>query len=190
MPRLVDHAEAIGEVVRLAAEEAGQTLFVGVDGRAGSGKSTLADAVAAAVPGSVLIHVDDFAGPLVPEWDWARLRTQVLLPLLAGRPGRYQRWEWNLDEGAEWHDVPVGRLVVVEGVSSTRHEVGAPWSCQIWVDAPREIRLERAVERDGPELLPHWLDVWMPSEEAYIERERPQDRVDLLVNGTEDTSQW
>jgi uridine kinase len=68
--------------------------------------------------------------------------------------------------------------------------VGAPWSCQIWVDAPREIRLERAVERDGPELLPHWLDVWMPSEEAYIERERPQDRVDLLVNGTEDTSQW
>ncbi|HEX3335536.1 MAG TPA: hypothetical protein VHS54_03695 [Jatrophihabitans sp.] len=188
MPRLVDPAEAIGVVVRLAAERAGRTLFVGVDGRGGSGKSTLAAAIAAAVPGSVVIPVDDFAGPLVPEWDWARLRTQVLLPLVDGRPGRYQRWEWNRAEGAEWHDVPVGRLVVIEGVSSTRDEVGAPWSCRIWVDAPHETRLQRALERDGAQLLPQWRDVWMPSEEAYVERERPQDRADLLVNGAADVA--
>jgi hypothetical protein len=34
-------------------------------------------------------------------------------------------------------------------------------------------------------MLPHWLEVWMPSEEAYIARERPQERVDLVVCGTE-----
>jgi hypothetical protein len=34
-------------------------------------------------------------------------------------------------------------------------------------------------------MLRHWLEVWMPSEEAYIDRERPQERVDLIVSGTE-----
>jgi uridine kinase len=73
----------------------------------------------------------------------------------------------------------------VEGVSATRGEVDVPWALQIWVDAPREVRLRRAVERDGAGMLAHWLDVWMPSEEAYIARERPQERVDLLVEGIE-----
>jgi uridine kinase len=185
MPPEVRRAEAVDAVVRLAAARPGETLFVGVDGRAGSGKSTLANMIAAAVPGAVVVHVDDFAGPLVPEWDWERLREQVLLPLLDGRPGHYQRWKWNADEGAEWYDVPTDCLVVIEGVSSTRHEIGAPWACQIWVAAPRDVRLARAVERDGEAMLSHWTDVWMPSEEAYIERERPEERVDLLVVGTE-----
>jgi uridine kinase len=133
----------------------------------------------------VVVHVDDFAGPLVPEWDWPRFRAQVLDPLLGGRPARYQRWEWNKDEPAEWHDIPADAVLVVEGVSCTRSELEAPWALQIWVDAPRDVRLQRAVERDGEAMLPHWLDVWMPSEEAYIARERPPDRVDLLVTGTE-----
>jgi uridine kinase len=163
----------------------GRTVFIGVDGRAGAGKTTLADAIAAAVPGAVVVHVDDFAGPLVPEWDWPRFQEQVVAPLRAGRPARYQRWEWNRDEPAEWHEIPPGRPVVVEGVSSTRGEVDVPWALQIWVDAPREVRLRRAVERDGAGMLAHWLDVWMPSEEAYIAREGPQERVDLLVEGIE-----
>lgn len=184
MPRPASAAEAVAEVVRLAGQRPGQTLFVGVDGFGGSGKSSLANAMAEAVPGACVVHVDDFAGPLVPEWDWQRLREQLLDPLLAGRPGHYQRWEWNRDEGLEWHDVPVGQLVVIEGVSSTRAEVGAPWALTVWVDTPREERLRRAVERDGEAMLWHWLDVWMPQEEAYAAREHPQQRVDLIVPGT------
>jgi uridine kinase len=181
----VRRAEAVAEVVRIAATRPGQTLFVGVDGRAGSGKSTLAAAIADAVPRAVVVSVDDFAGPQVPEWDWPRLAEQVLDPLLAGRPGRYQRWEWNRDEPAEWHDIPTGRLIIIEGVSATRSELTVPWALRIWVDAPRSLRLQRAVERDGQAMLSHWIDVWMPSEQAYIDRERPQDRADLIVLGTE-----
>jgi uridine kinase len=47
------------------------------------------------------------------------------------------------------------------------------------------VRLQRAVERDGQAMLSQWVEVWMPSEEAYIDRERPQDRADLFVLGTE-----
>jgi cytidylate kinase len=73
---------------------------------------------------------------------------------------------------------------VVEGVSSTRAELGAPWDLTVWVDAPREVRLRRARERDGAAMQRRWLDDWLPSEEAYAAREHPQDRVDLIVNGT------
>jgi uridine kinase len=184
-PRCVGRAEAVAQVARVAASRPGQTLLVGVDGRGGSGKSTLAAAIAGAVRGALVVSVDDFAGPHVPEWDWPRLRQQVLDPLLAGRPGRYQRWEWNRDEPAEWIEVPAGRLVVIEGVSATRSELAAPWALRIWVDAPRRVRLRRAVERDGRDMLSQWVQVWMPSEEAYIDRDRPQDRADLIVRGTE-----
>jgi uridine kinase len=183
MPRQVSRAEALAEAQRVAAGGK-RPVLIGVDGRAGSGKTTLADDIAKSVPDALVVHVDDFAGPLVPEWDWPRFREQVLEPLLAGRAARYQRWEWNRDEPAEWHDVPAGSVLVVEGVSSTRAELAAPWGLQIWVEAPREVRLARAVERDGADMLPHWLDVWMPSEEAYVARERPEERVDLIVSGT------
>lgn len=182
-PRRASAAEAIERVAALCARPGGATLWVGIDGCGAAGKSTLARRIAAAVPGCVLVAVDDFSGPRVAEWDWDRFRAQVLLPLLAGRAARYQRWDWDLDAGAEWHDIEPGRVVLVEGVSSTRQEVGAPWTLRIWVETPPEVRLARALERDGPAMRSIWLQRWMPSEDAYVARERPQERVDLVVSG-------
>ena len=185
MPRAATRAEAVAAAVRLAARTPDRTVFVGVDGFGAAGKSSLADAVAAAVGRGVVVRVDDFWGPGVAEWDWPRFRQQLLLPLLDGRPARYQIWDWVADAGAEWVDVVPGRVVVVEGVSATRSEVGVPWHLTIWVDAPREVRLARALARDGATMQPRWLDDWLPSEEAYAARERPQERVDLIVSGVE-----
>lgn len=183
MPRRVTQAAAVAAVAALGALE--RTVWVGVDGTGAAGKSTLASRIAAAVARVSVVRVDDFAGPRVREWDWYRFRAQVVLPLLAGRPARYQRWDWDRDIGAEWHDVPVGRIVLIEGVSSTRDEVGVPWDLTVWVETPRDVRLARARERDGAELLATWLDCWLPSEERYIKRQAPQQRVDLIVSGTE-----
>ena len=79
--------------------------------------------------------------------------------------------------------MPPGAVVVVEGVSSTRREVHVPWALTVWVEASREVRLARALERDGEAMLPRWLEQWMPSEDAYVARERPERRADLVVSG-------
>ena len=166
-------------------DEPGTAVWIGVDGHGGAGKSTFAARIVHALPRAVLVHVDDFSGPRLATWDHDRFREQVVRPLLAGRAARYQRWDWDRDAGAEWHDVAPGSVIVVEGVSATTSVVGVPWTVQVWVSTPRETRLQRALERDGPDLMPRWLQDWMPSEEAYIAREHPQQRVDLVVAGTE-----
>lgn len=183
-PRHVSRSEAVAEVRLLADEITDRTVWVGIDGFGGSGKSALADAFAAAIPRVAVVRVDDFWGPGIPEWDWQRFAGQVRDPLLAGRTARYQVWDWVDDVGGEWVEVAPGQVVVVEGVSSTRAEAGVPWDLTVWVDAPADLRWARALERDGPTLMHRWRDDWIPSEQRYAARERPRERVDLIVDGT------
>ena len=157
------------------------TRWVGVDGKGASGKTTLAAAVAAALPDAVVVHVDDFARPSVATWERERFVEQVLAPLASGRPARYERWDWGTDASLGWAGVPVGVPVVVEGVSSTDVRLGVPWDVTLWVDVPREVRLARALARDGEAMREQWVERWMPAEDAYEAAQRPQDRVDVVV---------
>lgn len=159
------------------------TRWVGVDGFGAAGKTTLAVAIAAAVPGSVVVPVDDFARAGVRGWERDRFLASVLEPLRNGRPGRYQRWDFARDVAAEWHVVPVGVPVIVEGVSATDARLGIDWDVSLWVDAPYAVRRARALLRDGPGWQDRWLNDWVPSEEAYAAEQRPQDRVDAIVDG-------
>jgi uridine kinase len=183
-PQHASRSEVLAAVRRVADLSPERTVFIGIDGFGGAGKSSLADAIVAEIARASVVRVDDFWGPNIAEWDWDRFREQLLGPLLAGRPARYQIWNWADDLAGEWVDLPPGRVVVVEGVSSTRAAAGVPWDLTVWVEAPRAVRLQRALDRDGPELMRRWLEDWMPSEEAYAARERPQERVDLHVSGT------
>lgn len=182
MPRPATRADVLDAVARLPRD---RTRYVGIDGFGGAGKSCLAAWLAAEVPRAVVVPVDDFAGPQIPEWDWARLQRQVLDPLREGRHAHYQRWDWDSDRGAEWHDVPPGRMLLIEGVSATRRELDVAWDLTVWVETPKDVRRARALERDGPELMSRWLEDWIPAELAYVAREHPQDRVDFVVRGDE-----
>ncbi len=181
MPRPASRADVIAAVRRLSRD---RTAYVGIDGFGASGKATLADAVAAAVSETVVIRIDDFAARDVPGWDWDRFERQVAEPLRNGRPAHYQRWDFDGNRGAEWHDVPTGWIVVVEGVSATRREVRIRWDLQIWVDAALSTRLDRARDRDGADMMSRWLADWIPSENAYAADQDPQTRVDLIVDGS------
>jgi cytidylate kinase len=75
-------------------------------------------------------------------------------------------------------------VLVVEGVSSTRREIGHPWDLTIWVSAPSAVRLRRGVERDGEAMRSVWTGRWMPEEDAYLMQQRPDERADLIVDGT------
>jgi uridine kinase len=70
------------------------------------------------------------------QYDWRRLYQQVLIPLSQDCQGLYQRYDWNLDALAEYHTVPVGGIVIVEGVYATRQELYNCYDFRIWVQCP------------------------------------------------------
>jgi uridine kinase len=178
----------------------GNTVLVAVDGPGGSGKSVLATSLrvmltGAGVPASV-VAMDDFflpsAGrsrggasekPIGGDYDWCRLRDQVLEPLRRGQTARYDRYDWVRDELTDVLEVQPGGVVIVEGVYSSRRELAALYDMRIWVECPRELRLARGLERDGETARSRWVEDWMPSEDRYIQEHRPRELADVIVNG-------
>lgn len=181
MSRPATRAQARALVRGLARDRPGP-IFVGIDGPGGAGKSTLARYLADGLARAVIVGTDDFSGPQIQAWDWDRFLAQVVTPLQAGRPGRYLRWDWAADAGGEWRDVPVGSLVLVEGVSATRAEVSVDWALRIWVDTAPELRRQRVLARDGPDRQQLWAR-WRRSEQAYFAAQHPRDQADLIVRG-------
>jgi uridine kinase len=162
--------------------------WVGVDGFGAAGKTTLAYAIAAELAGAVVLSVDDFGRVGVPGWDRELFVNQVLTPLQAGRPARYQTWDLLTDRPVGWAEVPPGRPIIVEGVSSTDDRVPVPWDLTVWVEAPESVRWSRILARDPPELLDRWRTDWLPEEQRYVRSQRPQLRVDAIVTNAADRS--
>lgn len=153
-----------------------------IDGHGGAGKSTLADRIATALGDAPIVHTDDFASWEDPFVWWPRLLEQVLRPLGAGKPARYQRYDWTRHALSEWIDVACGANVVLEGVSSSRLAF-RPYVCfAIWVETPRDVCLARGLARDGDDMRGYW-ERWIAEEDRYIEREAPDRYADLIVAG-------
>jgi hypothetical protein len=160
----------------------GPVRLVAVDGPGGAGKSTFAGRLAAALGDAQVIHTDDFAAWDVPiEW-FPRLWEQVVEPLAAGRCGRYQRYDWVRRELAEWHDVPLAPVIILEGVSAGRREIADHLALTVWIETPADLRLARGIERDGEELRSFWND-WIRAEDAHFAADGTRDRADLVVTG-------
>ena len=180
--RVIPYADLAARV-RAAPSRLGPVRLVAVDGGAGSGKTSFAARLAAALDGAPVLHTDDLLdGWSDLEGSWQRLEAQVLEPLSAGLTARWQRYDWLAKSFAEWHDLPVPEVLVLEGVGSARSQTQPYLSLSVWVQASRAVRVERGFARDGPALLPPFL-AWLDDEAAHHERERTRARADVVVDG-------
>ena len=175
--------EEVVELTRRCEAPAGMgRVVVAIDGLGGAGKSTLAIRVSRALDGTPIVHTDDFAtSDCMLGW-WPRMIEQVLGPLARGRPARYERYDWDERRLAEWHEVPPGGLLILEGIASSRSELRPYLAASVWVQAPPEERLRRGLERDGADALDRWRR-WQAEEDAYLARDRPDQFADLTVDG-------
>ncbi len=159
--------------------------MVGIDGRTGSGKTTLARQLCA-LTGASRLTTDDFLSWSDLESWWPRLEAEALGPLFAGRDARYQTRDWYGDENGlgvkEWKTTTWHPIIVFEGVTSTRQRVAARLTYRIWVEAPEDLRRERALARDGDYWRRHWDD-WRVVESEFFTADGSRDRADLIVDG-------
>lgn len=156
--------------------------LVAVDGPGGAGKSVFAERLAVPLGGVPIVHTDDFAtGEPGGEW-WSCLRAQVLDPLRRGDPARFRRYDWHRRAPAEWKEVVPARAVIIEGVTSARREVAGVLTTAVWVHAPRAVRLQRGLDRDGQAALTQW-NRWMAEEDAHFRSDDTIARCEIVVDG-------
>jgi hypothetical protein len=74
---------------------------------------------------------------------------------------------------------------MVEGISSSRRELGAVWDLVVSVDCPRELPLRWGIERDGEAMRSKWETVWMPEEDEYVRAHDPIERADVVIDGSD-----
>jgi uridine kinase len=165
-----------------ACRRPGGVRVVAVDGPSGSGKTRLARRLARALGDSTLIRMDH----LVPGWDGLEESTDLVRPplqrLRAGESTSYRVWDWS----AEGWGAPLIRKaapnIVVEGCGSGALRLSALVDYLIFVDAPSDVRLRRAIARDGATYEPHWQR-WAAQEDAHFAANRTRERADLLIDG-------
>lgn len=158
-----------------------RTSLIAIDGPTAAGKTTLA-AHLAPMLGAQVVAVDQLSAPGSRPWEWQRFRDEIWVPLAAGRSVRYQRHHWTQPEPGEFAALEPGRPVILEGLRSSIAELGDITDLVVWVDAPDDVRVERARARD-PQRFACWSTKWRPIEEEWLAADDPRARADLVVSG-------
>lgn len=196
MPRLLGDSAALANIVDFIRSKPDQRLILGIDGFGGSGKSTFADRIGDEVLLTEIVSYDDLylPEPMRPDflasrlgiadaYDWLALLNGVLIPFRQRMPCEYPTLDWETQEREPTQISPHTRVLIVEGVSCLRPELRESYDYKIWVEAPRDVRLDRGIARDGEQMRSEWVDRWMPAEQIYFESSRPDLAVDLVACG-------
>jgi uridine kinase len=171
--------EQLLAAIRAAPPRAGATRVVAIDGRSGAGKSTLAAALAQRLPAALVALEDLYGG-----WDGLEhgvevLCAEVLAPLAVGRAALGPRYDWDAGEWLEPRTLEPPGTLIVEGAGAGALAAAPYTSVLIWVDAPPALRRERSLSR-RPADAEAW-ERWARQEDAYLQRERPHERADIVI---------
>jgi uridine kinase len=169
------------------------TPIILIDGRAASGKSSLAAQLKNVLFKELeqaprLIHMDD----LYQGWEGLQLGSfylnqQILQPLSAGKPAHWQLWDWQKGErgradepGNGWREFSGGTPLIVEGCGAISRVSSELADFRVWIEAPKEIRHARWLERDGEKFNDFW-HIWAAQEDEFYQQEKSQQLADLVI---------
>ncbi len=129
-----------------------------------------------------IVATDEFWNGTVFDLD--RLRRSVLDPLLTGETVVFDGWDWAAKVSRPGRTLNPTGVIIVEGVCALHQMFRDDLSVRVWVDTPADVRLARGVARDGESSRSTWLDVWMPNEAAYVDRDDPVSCAHLVIDGS------
>ena len=164
------------DLIAAARQDDGLTL-VGIGGHGAAGKTTLARMV----PGAQIVSTDEFWDG--EGFDLDRLEREVVARLARGEAATFASYDWAARETRGSRTVEPTGVVIVEGVCALHRKLRDAYAVRVWVEASYDVRLARAIARDGEAARQTWVDVWMPSEDRYVERDDPVGCADLVISG-------
>ncbi len=200
---LTEACATIVATVRRAAASGQVPLVVAFDGRSGAGKSSLASLVAKEAS-AVVVLLDDFFAASTPnaDWDrmtveergvnvfdWTRVRTEAIMPLLAGRMARWHPFDFDSGPRAdgtygmktEVIEVEPASVIVIDGAYSSGPQLADLVDLTVLVETSETERWARLTRREEAEFLAQWHARWTAVEDFYFSNVRPRSSFDLIV---------
>lgn len=180
-------------LAELAGTYAGRPRIIAVDGRGGAGKSALTRRITDAVDGAAVVHTDDLAWHYsIFGWD-ELLLDRFLLPLRRGEAVDVRPPGWDTHGRPGSVVVPAGcSTVVVEGTGALRDTTASAYDASVWVQSDYRAASSRAIDRDvelgvnGDRVAAtRFWDHWQLEEIPFYREQRPWDRADTVVAGTD-----
>ncbi len=197
-----------GVVTRIALQRT--RVLVSIDGPDAAGKTTLADQVVehlempwlrASIDGFHQPRVDRVKrGSLSPvgyfhdSFNYAVLTEELLMPFQAGAGTvRSQAFDWRADAPVEQAPtrVPERAVLVFDGVFVLRPELRRFWDLSIYLRAPSDVVLERALVRDvgalgsPDEVRQRYQDRYLPGQAIYRDECDPERYADVVVDNSD-----
>lgn len=186
-----------------------KTFTIGIDGLGGAGKTTIVNSLKLQLQNknynAVILHIDDFIYPKnirynksKEEWDcyyniqwrYDYLINEILMPI---------KEEIEIDKEIEIYDkdndiytleqikIPQGSILLLEGIFLQRKEIRGCFDYVIYLDVPREARLNRVINRDkymgsSEDIKLKYERRYFPAEDKYIEEYWPIQNADYVLN--------
>ena len=175
----------LGALLDARAAACGDSKVIAIDGPSGAGKTLFAARLGATL-GAPVLHLED----VYPGWSGLAATPQlivdgVLSRIAVGEIGSIPRWDWPGHRPADLIRVPPTPLLILEGVGSGALPCRPFLSLLIWLDAPTELRKERALSRDGEVYAPYW-DMWAAQERGLFAGDGIRAAADVVVDTAAD----
>ena len=167
----------------------GKFYTIAVDGRGASGKSSLLEYLIELLPGYTALNGDDYFEPLENQSAWGdfnddRFSKDIIEPLKQSTSFTYRPYDWHAEPHIAETLIQVRRGFILERCYSFEFELD--WDVKIWVEAPKELCLVRALKREAmprERVIEVWENVWQPREDEYIARVNPAEAADIVLDG-------
>lgn len=186
-----------------------KTLIVGIDGLGGAGKSTMVNSLKLQLQKNnyhlVVLHIDDFIHQRYIryneskeewycyyniQWRYDYLIKEILVPIQEGTgiDKQIELYEKEKDSYIlEPIKIPRGSILLLEGMFLQRIELRKYLDYIVYLEVPKEVRLNRVINRDmyigDPEdIKSKYERRYFPAEDKYIEEYAPAKNADFVLN--------
>jgi uridine kinase len=186
-----------------------KTLIIGIDGLGGAGKTTIVNSLKLELSNknynSFILHIDDFIHPKIIryieskaewycyyniQWRYNYLIKEIFMPIKEGIEIDKEIEIYNMDNDAytlEQIKIPQGSILLLEGIFLQRKEIRKYFDYIIYLDTPKEVRLNRVIDRDkyignSEDIKSKYDRRYFPAENKYVEEYCPMENADFVLN--------
>ncbi len=186
-----------------------KTLIIGIDGLGGAGKTTIVNSLKLELSNksynSLILHIDDFIHPKSIryieskeewycyyniQWRYDYLIKEIFMPIKEGIEIDKEIEIYNMDNDAytlEQITIPQGSILLLEGIFLQRKEIRKYFDYIIYLDTPKEVRLNRVIDRDkyignSEDIKSKYERRYFPAEDKYVEEYCPMGNADLVLH--------